>query len=45
MKRELMGIAKSIDPGQPLQTAQSDQGRYFFAIGRFSVYQVIILRN
>ena len=34
-----MGIAKSIDPGQPAQSSQADLGRNFsLAIGRFSVY-------
>ena len=28
-KRDLVGIAKSIDPGQPAQTAQADQVRTF----------------
>ena len=31
-----MGIAKSIDPGQPAQSAQSDQSK-LFAIVRFSL--------
>ena len=28
-KRDLLGIAKSIDPSQPVLSAQSDQGRNF----------------
>ena len=29
LKRDLMGIAKSIDPGQPVQSMQADQSRNF----------------
>ena len=36
-KRDLIGIAKSIDPGQPVQSTQADQSK-LFAIGRFSVF-------
>ena len=38
VKRDLLGIAKSINPGQLAQSLQADQGRKLFAIGRFSVY-------
>ena len=34
-KRDLIGIAKSIDPGQPEQSAQADQGRYFSLLADF----------
>ena len=29
MKRDLTGIAKSIDPGQPAQSAQADHSQSF----------------
>ena len=34
-KRDLMGIAKSTDPGQPLRTAQADQGRNISLLAHF----------
>ena len=34
-KRDLMGIAKSIKPGQPAQSAQADQGRNFSLLADF----------
>ena len=34
-KRDLMGIAKNIDPGQTAQSAQSDHGRYFLLLADF----------
>ena len=40
-----MGIAKSIDRGQPAQSAQADRGRNFSLFCRFSVYKVKILSN
>ena len=52
-KRDFMGIAKSIDPGQPAQSAQSDHGRNFSLLADFfffffcvlSLLEVIILPN
>ena len=32
VKRGQNASAKSIDPGQPAQSAQADLGRYFFAM-------------
>ena len=32
---DLMGIAKSIDPGQPAQPAQADHGRNFLLLANF----------
>ena len=34
-KRDLMGIAKSIDLGQPAQSAQADHGRNFSLLADF----------
>ena len=34
-KRELMGIAKSIDPGQPVQSMQADHGQNFSLLADF----------
>ena len=34
-KRDLMGIAKSINPGQPAQFTQSDHGRNFSLLADF----------
>ena len=34
-KRDLIGIAKIIDPGQPAQSAQSDHGRNFLLLADF----------
>ena len=34
-KSDLVGIAKSIDPGQPAQSAQADHGRYFSLLADF----------
>ena len=34
-KRGLEGIAKSIDPGQPAQSAQADHGRNFSLLADF----------
>ena len=34
-KRDLMGTAKSIDPGQPAQSAQSDHGQNFSLLADF----------
>ena len=31
-KRDLMGIAKSIDPGQPAQSAQADHSQNFLLL-------------
>ena len=45
-KRDLMGIVQSINPGQTVQSAHNFFNRprsKLFVIGRFSVYQVIIL--
>ena len=36
MKRDLMGITKSIDPDQPVQPAQGDHGRNFSLLTDFS---------
>ena len=33
--RDLMGIAKSIDPGQPAQSVQSDHGQNFSLLADF----------
>ena len=35
VKRDLMGIAQSINPGQPAQSAQSDHGRNFWLLADF----------
>ena len=37
-KSDLMGIAKSIDSGQPAQSVQFDHSRNFSSFGRFSIY-------
>ena len=34
-KRNLIGIAKNIDPGQPAQSAQADHGRKFSIFADF----------
>ena len=34
-KRDLMGIANSIDPGQPVQSAQADHGKNFSLLADF----------
>ena len=34
-KRDLMGIAKSIDPCQPVQSTQAEQGRNFSLLADF----------
>ena len=34
-KRGLMGIVKSIDPGQPAQSAKADHGRNFSLLADF----------
>ena len=43
-KRDLMGIAKSIEPGQPAQSAQADHGLNLSPLADF-LFQVIILPN
>ena len=35
MKRDLMGIEKRIDPGQPAQSAQADHGQNFLQLADF----------
>ena len=37
-KLDLMGISKSIDPGQSAQLGQADHGRNFSLLADFSVY-------
>ena len=37
-KRDLTGIAKSIEPGQPVQSVQADQGRTFRYLQIFRVF-------
>ena len=37
-KRDPMGIAKRIDPGQPAQLAQAENGRNFLLLADFSEY-------
>ena len=34
-EKDLMGIAKSIDPGKPAQSAQADHGRNFSLLADF----------
>ena len=41
-KRDLMGLAKSVDPGQPARLTMVETFCYF---RKFSVYSVIILAN
>ena len=35
MKRDLMGIAKSVDSAQPAQSTQADQGQHFWLLADF----------
>ena len=35
VKRDFMGIVKSVDPGQPVQSAQANHGRNFLLLADF----------